>query len=125
MKKMLVAVMMLIGLLAGCSDDKFAMEAKAGQIGAGSTVRFDGKDGVMTIVTPTTAHPQGVRYHVARTDQDSVVNLNAVAGYNTIVLHVEELNKKLNFAAVPHQGYLCLECVWLELPQNWAVTNAR
>lgn len=125
MKKMLVAVMMVMGLLAGCSDDKFVMEAKSGQRGAGSTVQLDGKEGVMTIVALPPEHPEGVKYHVTLEEEGFLAKVGNVAGDKSIELHVKELNTKVNFRAVPNQGYLCVDCVWLKLPQNWTVTKVQ
>jgi hypothetical protein len=125
MKKMIVAVMMVIGLLAGCSDDKFAMEAKSGQRGAGSTIQLDGKEGVMTVLSLAPEHPDGVKYHVTMKDEGGLTKVGNVAGSKLIELHVKELDRKINFAAVPNQGYVCVDCVWFKLPQNWSVTKVQ
>lgn len=125
MKKMLVALMMVMGLLTGCSDDKFAMEAKSGQRGAGSTVQLDGKEGVMTVLALQPDHPDGVKYHVTMKDEGVLTKIGNLAGSKVIELHVKELNTKINFAAIPNQGYFCVECASLKLPQNWTVTKVQ
>jgi hypothetical protein len=126
MKRMFVAaVMVVMAFLAGCSDDKFAMEATPGQQGAGSTVTLDGKEGVMTIVPLTPHSAEGVKYHVTKTNEGALVKAGNAMGYKMIELHVKELKTKLNFIAVPQQGYLCADCVWLKLPQNWAVKSVQ
>ena len=67
--QILVVVLMAMGLLAGCSSEKFAMEAKSGQRGAGSTVQLDGKEGVMTIMALAPDHPEGIKYHVTKANE--------------------------------------------------------
>jgi hypothetical protein len=126
MKKMFVAAMMVLtGFLAGCSDNKFALEATPGQRGAGSFVQLDGNDGVMTIVALMPDHPDAVKYHVTRKDEGVLEKIGNVTGSKIIQLHVKELNMKINFTSIPHQGYLCVDCMWLKLPQNWAVKVAQ
>ncbi len=123
MKQILVVVLMAMGLLAGCSSEKFAMEAKSGQRGAGSTVQLDGKEGVMTIMALAPDHPEGIKYHVTKTNEGALEKIGNVTGYKTIDLQVKELNLKLSFVALPQQGYLCLDCVWLKLPKEWALKS--
>jgi hypothetical protein len=125
MKKMTVAVMMAIGLLAGCSDDKFALEAKSGQRGAGSTIQLDGKKGVMTVLALAPEHPDGVEYHVTMKDEGILTTVGNVAGSKLIELHVKEIDRKISFAAIPNQGYVCVDCVWSKLPQNWSATKVQ
>jgi len=123
MKGMFVAVLLLVGLLAGCSDEKFAMEAKSDQRGAGSSVHLDGKEGVMTIKALAPDHPEGVTYHVTKTNDGALESIGNFSGYKTIDLWVRELNLKLQFVAVPQQGYLCVDCVWLKPPKEWALKS--
>lgn len=126
MKTMFVAPMMvMMAFLGGCSDNNFALEATPGQRGAGSSVKLEGNEGVMTIVASAPDHPEAVKYHVTRKDDGVLEKVGNVTGSKIIELHVKELNMKINFTAIPHQGYLCVDCTWLKLPQNWAVKSSQ
>lgn len=123
MKKMIFAVMMMAGLLAGCSNEPFNLVANTGQRGAGSTVQVDGKEGVMTVVKLAPTHPEGVQYHVTMPDQGGLKTLRSTATGNVVTIHLNELKLDLHFTQA-FDKYVCLDCHWISLPVDWAAAKA-